>query len=281
MSARTSRNASWRTVTAIMAAATMLFSAVSSTTFAAYADSAAELKALPKESLVDDGNSQLLRLKFKLQEGDFLEMIRVSVDGTMVVEFDAEGNVLDSGPAFELVFGSVTMLSDGYAIGPAKGKFVISMDKLALGVGEHDAMAEVILDGDTLVATDEFELNPSEPALPDLVAKYFFAPSTIRKPLHYWTFTVETNEGSEDAKNHMVKLYLSDDNTLSSDDKLLGQKGVGNLEVGDFDIVPIQFKLNKNQDSGTHTLFVKVDATEKVEEESEDNNVKSKQANIL
>jgi hypothetical protein len=270
-------------MTAIMAAATMLFSAVSPTTLAAYADSDgdAKLKALPKESLVDDGSSQLLKLKFKLQEGDFLEMIRVSVDGTMVVEFDAEGTVLNASPAFEFVIGDVTMLSDGYAIGPAKGKFAIAMNKLALGEGEHEAVAEVILDGDILVADAEFELKPSEPALPDLVAKYLVAPTTIRKQLNYWTFTIERNEGTDDAKSHFVKLYLSKDNSLSPSDELLGLMGVGKLEVGDFDISPIQFKLEKKHATGMHTLFVKVDATDKVEEQSESNNVLSKQANIL
>jgi hypothetical protein len=264
----------------MFAASTLLISTISSTTIAAYAASGAELKALPKESLVDDGSSQLLNLKFRLQEGDFLDMIRISVDGSMVVEFDAEGNVLDYGPAFELVFGSVTMLSDGYAIGPAKGKFVIAMDKTALGIGEHDAMAEVILEEDTLVATDDFTLNPSEPALPDLVAKYFFAPSTIRKPLNYWTFTVETNEGTEDAKRHNVRVYLSEDNALGAGDTLLGQKGIGRLEVGDFDIVPIKIKVPKDTEAGTHHLFVKVDAANQIEEESEDNNTKSKQTTI-
>jgi hypothetical protein len=280
MLGKTPTNANWKTVTAILAAATLVFSTISSTTLAAYADSEAELKALPNESLVDDGNSQLVRLKFKLQEGDFLDMIRVSVDGAMIAEFDAEGNILDSSPALELVFGSVTMLSDGYALGPSKGKFVIAMDKLELGVGEHEAMAEVILDGDTLGATDEFVLNPSEPALPDLVAKYFFAPSTIKKPLKYWTFTVETNEGLDDAKNHQVKVYLSEDDTLDAGDKLLGQRGIGGLEVGDFNIIPIKIKVGKNTDTGTQYLLVKIDANEKIEEQSENNNVLSNQANI-
>jgi hypothetical protein len=280
MLGKTSTNTNWRVVTAILAASTLLFSTMSSVTSSAFAEDSAKLKALPKQSLIDDGNSQLLELKFKLEEGDFLEMIRVSVDGTMVVEFDAEGTVLDSGPAFELVFGSVTMISDGYAIGPAKGKFVIAMDKLALGEGEHDAMAEVFLDGDTLVATDEFLLKPSIPALPDLVAKYFFAPSTIKKPLRYLTFTIETNEGIVDAKGHQAKLYLSEDNILDAGDKVLANKGVGKLEAGWFDIVPISFKVPKDTDTGARHLFVKVDANSKIEELSEDNNVLSKAVNI-
>jgi len=280
MLGKTSKNANWRIVASILAAATLIFTTISSTTFAAYGASGAELKALPKNSLVDDGNSQLLKLKFRLHEGDFLEMIRISVDGTMVVEFDAEGTVLDSGPAFENVFGHVTMLSDGYAIGPAKGKFVIAMDKLVLGVGEHDAMAEVILDGDTLVATDDFRLKSSEPVLPDLVAKFFYAPSTIKKPLNYWTFTVETNEGDKDAKNHQVKLYLSDDNAIGAGDKLLGQKGIGKLEVGDFDLVAMKIKVPHDTEFGTQYLIVKVDANNNVQEQSEANNELSEQTNI-
>jgi hypothetical protein len=270
----------WRVVTAILAASTLLFSTVSSVTTAAFAESSAKLKALPKESLVDDGNSQLLQLKFKLEEGDFLEMIRVSVDGTMIVEFDAEGTVLDSSPAFELVFGSVTMLSDGYAIGPAKGKFVIAMDKLVLGEGEHDAMAEVILDGDTLEATDDFVLKPSVPILPDLVAAHFFAPTTIKKPLKYMTFTIETNEGYAKAKEHKVKVYLSEDDELSGSDEVVGENNVEKLKAGWFKLVPVKVKLPKDTEAGEYNLIVKVDATDKIHEISEDNNTLSKETNV-
>jgi hypothetical protein len=279
-------NVNWRVVTAILAASTLLMSGISSTALMAFAENSATLKAKPKESLVDDGNSQLLELKFKLDEGTLFEFVRVTIDeGTAdekFVEFDEEGNILDSDPeeAFELVFGSITMLSDGYAIGPAKGKFVIAMNKTVLGEGTHDALAEVVLDGETLEATDDFLLKPSVPILPDLVAKYFFAPNTIKKPLKYVTFTIETNEGEDDAKNHKVALYLSEDDELGASDVKLGERNVNSLEAGWFELVPIQFKLKKSTEAGDYNLIVKVDSTDKIQEISEDNNVLSKETKV-
>jgi len=285
MSGNTSKNVNWRVVTAILAAITLLSSTVSSTANTAFADSSsAKLKALPKQSFVDDGSSQLLQLKFKLDEGTLFQFVRITIDGTSVLEFDAAGNPIGPvNPPFEFVFGHITMLSDGYyAIGKAKGKFVIAMDKLALGIGEHEAKAEVVLGGgeEPLVATDTFKLKSSEPPLSDLVAKFFIAPSTIKKNLKYWTFTIETNEGQGKAKQHDVKVYLSEDNILDSGDGVLGQRGVPHLQAGDFDLIPIKIKVPKTEDNGDHFLFVKVDANDKIKELSEDNNVLSQAANI-
>jgi hypothetical protein len=285
---------SWRVPIAVVTAFTLVFAAISSNASMAFADdgeSKAKLKALPKKSLVDDGNSQLLELKFKLEEGTIFEFVRITIDpGTPdeeVVEFDSEGNPLPPfdplQPPFELIFGQITMLSDGYyAIGKAKGKFVIAMNKTDLGAGEHEALAEVVLGGgeDPLTATAKFLLKPSVPLLPDLVAKLFFAPSTIKKPLHYMTFTIETNEGFANAKEHKVAVYLSDDNTLGGNDEQIGKGNNDKLEAGWFDVIPVKIKVPKDEDTGPHYLFVKVDSTDKIQEISEDNNINSKATTI-
>ena len=287
-----SKKLNWRVPIAVVAAFTLVFAAFSSTATMAYADeSKAKLKALPKKSLVDDGNSQLLELKFKLEEGTLFQFVRITINpgesDEAVLEFDQLGNPIDPpvlpSPPFELVFGQVTMLSDGYyALEKAKGKFVIAMNKTELGPGEHEALAEVVLGGgeDPLVADAKFTLKPSVDLLPDLVAKYFFAPTTIKKPLHYMTFTIETNEGHKDAKGHKVTVYLSHDNTLGGNDKELGQKGNEKLKAGWFDLIPIKIKVPKNEDTGPHYLFVKVDSNNKIQELSEDNNILSKATNI-
>ena len=288
MSGKTSTYANWRLITAILAATTLVFSAVPAITRSAYADSGAELKALPKKSLVDDGNNQLLELKFKLEEGTLFNFVRITIDKDgaepKVLEFDAEGNFINAAdPAFQFVFGKISMLSnDGYALGKSTGKFEIVMDKLELGEGEHTANAEVVLNGgdDTLTAEDSFLLKPSVPILPDLVAKYFFAPTTIKMPLKYVAFTIETNEGHAEAKEHKVNLYLSNDNSLSAGDKQLDQSNVEKLGAGWFKLVPSMFKVPKNTENGAHYLIVKVDATDKVQELSEDNNMLSKATNI-
>jgi hypothetical protein len=283
----------WRVPIAVVTAFTLVFAAFSSTASMAFADddeSKAKLKALPKKSLVDDGNSQLLELKFKLEEGTLFQFVRITIDpdgDAKVVEFDHMGNPLPPydplQPPFELIFGQITMLSDGYyALDKAKGKFVIAMNKEDLGAGEHEALAEVVLGGgeDPLTAETKFILKPSVPILPDLVAKYFFAPSTIKKPLHYMTFTIETNEGFANAKEHKISVYLSHDNTLGGYDEEIGKGNNDKLKAGWFDIIPVKIKVPKDEDTGPHYLFVKVDSTKKIQEISEDNNTNSKATTI-
>lgn len=289
-----SKKLNWRVPIAVVAAFTLVFSAFTSTAsmaFAADDESKAKLKALPKKSLVDDGNSQLLELKFKLEKGTLFEFVRVTINegepDEAVIEFDHMGQPIAPytlpDPPFELVFGQITMLSDGYyALEKAAGKFVIALNKEDLGPGTHTALAEVVLGGgeDPLVADAEFVLKPSVPIQPDLVAKYFFAPTTIKKPLSYYTFTIETNEGHEAAKSHKVTVYLSNDNTLGGNDKELGKATNEKLNAGWFDLIPIKIKVPKDTEIGTKHLFVKVDSTDKIQEISEDNNILSKASNI-
>ena len=295
----------WRVPAAMFAAFTLVFFATAgSTTQAALAidPGEAELKPIPFQSLVDDGNSQLLELKFKLEPGSNFEKIVVTIDkGTSEeksVEFgvDADGNTdlinPPLNPPFEVVFGKITLLaSDGYyyAIGRATGHFIIAMNKTELGAGEHEALAEVVLEGETITDDTKFRLLSSEDLLPDLVAKYFFAPSTVLKPLNkdlpYWTTTIETNEGNAKAKHHQVRLFLSEDDTISGDDTKLGGKNVKNLNVGDFKVHLIKIKSLKDIDPGDYFLIVKVDIksdlTDKIEESDEDNNQLSKETKII
>jgi hypothetical protein len=300
-----------RVLAAMFAAFTLVFSATAgSATTAAFAVNEAELKALPKESLVDDGSSQLLRLKFTLDPGSTFELVRITIDkGTpdeAVLEFGVNASGFADLPPppltlpFEFVFGKITLLTTDsyyYAIGKAKGDFVIAMNKLDLGEGTHQALAEVELGGgETLSATDEFTLKSLEPNLPDLVAYAFVSPTTILKnvpggpnpdpdDLKYWTFTLELNVGDEVAKNHHVKVFLSTDETLDLGDKKLGVNNVNKLEAGDFDLVGIQIKAPPNKDPGDYFLIVKVDVnedlTDKIEESDETNNELSEPTKII
>jgi subtilase family serine protease len=154
------------------------------------------------------------------------------------------------------------------------------MNKMILGEGNHAALAEVVLDGETLTATDNFTLKPSVPLLPDLEAKHFFAPTTIKTPLKYWTFTIEENNGNANAKEHMTTVYLSNNNVLDSGDQKLGVNNVPKLKAGWFELLPVQIKLPHETASGNHYLFVKVDSKDKIKEISEDNNVLSKSINV-
>lgn len=322
MESTDSKKLNWRVAIAVVTAFTLVFAAFSPTALTAYAekddhdeereghnekassnnyhedeeysiqhegDSKAKLKALPKKSLVDDGNSQLLELKFKLKDGTLFQFVRLTIDPDTpdeeVVEFDSVGNPLPGfdplQPPFELIFGQITLLSDEYyAIGKAKGKFVIALNKTDLGPGKHKAVAEVMLEGqDDLTAKAEFLLKPSVPILPDLVAKYFFAPTTIKKPLTYWAFLIETNEGHKDAKEHKITLYLSDDNALGGDTEL-DKENNDKLKAGWFDLIALKIKVPKHEDTGPAYLIVKADSTDKIQEIHEDNNTKSKATNI-
>ncbi|MGH9877103.1 MAG: hypothetical protein ACRD5H_05650, partial [Nitrososphaerales archaeon] len=78
---------------------------VSSAQIAAAAPSMINLWAVPVTSCIDDGKLQILRLKFTDTSGSPLEKIRITIDGVMVLEFDANGDILFADPAYVSVDG--------------------------------------------------------------------------------------------------------------------------------------------------------------------------------
>ena len=251
----------------------------------AAAASGANLWAVPVNSRIDDGNSQILRLKFSLDSGNPLEKIRITVDPTgtpKVLEFNGSGDVLTADPAFVSVDGSIKIKTDGYSLVKLSGKFKIAMDKMALGVGEHEALAEIITTGG-IEATDdaEFKLRAGSTGQADLVAKFFGAPNNIKQDKKYSAFVKEKNEGNGNAGDHTISIYLSEDNTLDSGDELVGEKHVNNLKKGKDRMVHVQFELDDDAETGPAFLIVKVDGDDEVSETDEDNNTKSESITVI
>lgn len=252
----------------------------------AAASSNANLWAVPVNSRIDDGNYQILRLKFNLETGNPLEKIRITLDqGTSeekVLEFNGNGDIITADSAFVSVDGSVKFKTDGYLLSKLSGKFKIAIDKTEMTVGEHDALAEIITTGETLMDDAQFKLRAgSTGGQADLVASFFGAPDNIKLDKKYIAFVKEANQGTGNAGKHTISIYLSDDATLDGSDVLVGDEDVNNLKAGKDRMVPVQFELPEDADLGAAHLIVKVDSDGDVNESKENNNSKSETINVL
>jgi hypothetical protein len=251
----------------------------------AAATSGANLWAVPVNSRIDDGNSQILRLKFSLDSGNPLEKIRITVDpGTSpkILEFNGNGDILTADPAFVSVDGSIKIKTDGYALIKLSGKFKVAMDKLALGVGEHEALAEIITTAGVEADDDaEFKLRAGSSGQADLVAKFFGAPDNIKQDKKYVAFVKEANQGTGNAGEHTISIYLSEDNVLDGGDELVGEKEVNNLKKGKDRMIMMQFELDDDAETGSAYLIVKVDGDDDVSESNENNNTKPESITVI
>jgi hypothetical protein len=251
----------------------------------AAAASSANLWAVPVNSRIDDGNFQILRLKFALDTGNPLDRIRITLDpGTLqekVLEFDANGDIITADAAFVSVDGSVKIKTDGYSLTELSGKFKIAIDKTELTVGEHDALAEIITTGETVTDDAHFRLRAGSSGQADLVAKFFGAPDNVKQDKKYSAFVKEANEGTGNAGEHMISIYLSSDSELDGSDELVGEKEVNNLKSGKDRMVHVQFELPDDADTGAAYLIVKVDGDNDVSESSENNNSKSEAITVI
>jgi hypothetical protein len=251
----------------------------------AAAASSANLWAVPVNSRIDDGNFQILRLKFALDTGNPLDRIRITLDpGTLqekVLEFDANGDIITADAAFVSVDGSVKIKTDGYSLTELSGKFKIAIDKTELTVGEHDALAEIITTGETVTDDAHFRLRAGSSGQADLVAKFFGAPDNVKQDKKYSAFVKEANEGTGNAGEHMISVYLSEDNTLDAGDLLVGEKEVENLKAGKDRMVHVQFELPDDAETGPAFLIVKVDGDDDISESNEGNNSKSEAITVI
>ena len=251
----------------------------------ASAASMANLWAVPVNSRVDDGNYQIVRLKFELDTGNPLEKTRITVDaGTpdeKVLEFNANGDILTADPAFVSVDGSIKIKTDGYVLTKLSGKYKIAIDKAALGVGEHDALAEIITTGETVTDDAHFRLRAGSSGQADLVAKFFGAPDNVKQDKKTMVFVKEANEGTGNAGEHTIAVYLSEDNVLDGSDLLVGEKDVENLKKGKDRMVPVQIELPDDAETGPAFLIVKVDGEDEIAETNEGNNSKSESITVV
>ena len=156
------------------------------------------------------------------------------------------------------------------------------MDKLALGVGEHDAVAEVITTGGVEADDDaHFKLRAGSTGQADLVATFFGAPDNVKQDKKYVAFVKEANQGTGNAGEHTISIYLSEDDELDSGDELVGEKEVNNLKKGKDRMVMMQFELDDDAETGPAYLIVKVDGDDDVSETDETNNTKPEAITVI
>jgi hypothetical protein len=262
-------------------------SALSAIQAAAATSSSANLWAVPVNSRIDDGNNQILRLKFTLDSGNPIQKIRITLDkGTVnekVVEFDANGNIITPNAAFVGVDGSVKFVSDGYSLSKIKGKFKIQIDKTKLTVGDHDALAEIFRTGGGSPITDDahFKLRAGSSGDADLISQFFGAPNNVKDDKKYNAFVKEKNQGTGNAGEHTIKVYLSEDNTIGAGDIVVGEKDVENLKAGKDRMVTVQFEIPDGYDLGLAYLIVKIDSENDVGESNETNNTQPEVIHVV
>ena len=251
----------------------------------AAAASNANLWAVPVNSRIDDGNNQILRLHFNLDTGNPLNKIRITLDeGTSeekVLEFDGNGNVLTSDPAFVFVDGSIKIKTDGYLLTKLSGKFKIAIDKTELTVGEHDALAEIITTGETLTDDAHFRLRAGSTGEADLTPEFFFTWPNIPAGEERRAWIVEENIGTGNAGKHMVSVYLSEDDVLDGSDILVGQKEGKAIKSGKDTLLVVKYELPEDTDPGQAYVIVKLDSEDDVNESNEGNNVDARVINVI
>jgi hypothetical protein len=178
------------------------------------------------------------------------------------------------------VDGSIKVKTDGYSLIKLSGKFKIAMDKLALGVGEHEALAEIITTAGVEADDEaEFELRSGSSGQADLAVKFFGAPNNIKNDRTYVAFVAEKNQGTGNAGEHTISIYFSEDNVLDSGDELVGEKEVGNLKNGKFRLTMVPFEL-EDADPGQAYLIVKIDSEDDVSETNENNNTQPEKIKV-
>jgi len=236
------------------------------------------LWAVPTNSRIDDGHYQLLSLLFRLDMINSIDKITITLEaGTplqKVLEFKADGTKIVSDPAFAFVVGGTTLTTDGdyYAIGKAKGRFIIAIDKTKLVAGDHSAIVEVMTDIGKFTDHAVFKLRPAEANLADLVAKFLASPNSMKIGKKHNVQALESNEGDAEAHQHKVSIYLSTDSILDNTDIKLGFAQVDHLKKDQSKIVPIKFEIPSSASPGAAHLILKVDSDNEVPESNENNN---------
>jgi hypothetical protein len=264
-------------------------SVASSAQVAAAASSEVNLWAVPVTSCIDDGKLQFLRLKFKLENVDPLESIKITIDpgtpGEKVLEFNGNGAVLSNDLGTVSIDGSINIKTDGYfLLALLSGKFKVGFDKMVLSAGDHDALAEIFTEGASSAPSDtaEFTLKACGTGKPDLVAESYVAPNNIKQDKKYNTVFLETNGGNAKADKHTVKVYLSEDNVLdTSTDQLVGESQTGKLPVNPVRVVHVKVEIPCGPETGDMFLIAWTDANKVVNESNEGNNVASDPVNVV
>ena len=114
---------------------------------------------------------------------------------------------------------------------------------------------------------------------PDLYRKSIWFPGTPNAGQNLQININVGNQGTEDTSPALVKFYLSDNNTLSTDDLLLGQGTVGDVAAADRRLLIKNVTLPLNEDGNMFVIF-EIDANNTEDELNESNNIGAKAITI-
>ncbi|NES21051.1 MAG: peptidase S8, partial [Symploca sp. SIO3E6] len=123
-------------------------------------------------------------------------------------------------------------------------------------------------------------INITGASKPDLVVQSQYAPTSAKAGSTIRLRGYVKNQGSSTATSSYLKYYLSTDTSLSSSDTYLGQDYVRRLSSGRSSYESHYAKLSSRLQSGRYYLLWKADATGRVAEGNESNNVGYRSINI-
>ena len=271
-------------VALVSALAFSLFgSAVMSSARTASAAPAINIWSIPSISYVSDGMNQVVGVKALLETGDFVQVIRVIVNPTgdsHVYEFEANGDEVSTDDGFIDVSCRATFFTDGYAIGPSEIDCKLVLDKSEFGAGTHNTRMELEMDSGTFTDTSKFRLLSSPNSLADLENRSFNVPATSKQGTIKSTFTQERNDGNRNAQGHWIRIYLSSDTTLSSNDREVGRYFVSFLGEDKTRTFNIKATIPNSYPTGPENYISFVDANNQIGEQDEFNNQRTKTTNI-
>lgn len=142
---------------------------------------------------------------------------------------------------------------------------------LLLVVNADGAVKESTL-GNNVAAAPLSVVRPVTP-MPDLVLTKVAIPTTLQRGVGFGINFTVVNQGTAAARDSRVKIYLSSDAAVSSDDRLLRSRYVVGLAAGASQAHGMEQTLPAEVKPGAYSLLVVADAEGVVAESSEKNNL--------
>ncbi|MCB9915900.1 MAG: hypothetical protein H6828_12285 [Planctomycetes bacterium] len=167
-------------------------------------------------------------------------------------------------------------------LGPGELSFASSPVTVPASLAAGDWFVGVIADvGGARVESDEFNnslssitpLHVTHPPRPDLlVTQLAFSPSQLDAGQSLSVSETAANQGLVAAGPFRVGIYLSADDEVTVDDRLIGFRAVAGLQVGETSAASAPLVVPSDTPGGTYHLGAIVDYEAGVLEENEDNN---------
>lgn len=230
--------------------------------------SASSTSILPGESIVFNSvvkNIGNVQCELSSRVKYYISSDNVKSDDDIYVGYDYVGKLNVGATSNETI--SITFEND-----LGTGEYFILL--LADGTGRVDELNE---DNVFAVAiTVNGVTTPTTPLLADLVPDYSeLNQESAEAGTFVYAYSELSNLGTVKSPKSYMRYYLSTDQEWNVGDKYLGYDAVGGIEPGAWGWEEVNFKIPASTTPGDYYVLFVADASDKVEESDEDNNVRS------